>query len=249
MSTPFVTPSRYECKYLIDASLVPEIRRFTRPFMKPDAHAAATGGIYSISSLYLDAPDLRLLLMGQQGLSERFKLRARTYSDLPGEPVWLEIKRRHSGVVHKLRARVSRPAARAWLEGHLVPGASSAVDAKLAAFREAVLSCDAHPVALVRYQREAYEARVAGSVRLTFDTDVECAAEPRAVFSAEPERWRPVGIEGVVLEIKFTGTYPPWVQSLLARFELQRRSISKYTYSMEVLGAEVRPRSRLELRT
>ena len=231
--------SRYECKYLVDAALVPAIRRCLQPFMRPDPHAAAAGGIYTISSLYLDAPDLRLLRMGQEGWSERLKLRARTYSDHPSAPVYLEIKRRHSGVVHKQRAPVSRTVARALLARQHSSAAGSH-DPATAAFRAAVLSCDARPVALVRYQREAHEARGAGSVRVTFDTRIECASEAGVEFGATPERWRSAGLDGVVLELKFTDTYPPWVQALLARFELERRSISKYTHAMESLSAPAR---------
>ena len=98
--------SRCECKYLVPHSARSDICHFLRPFVRPDPFAARAGGNYPICSLYLDSPDLRLLDMGLQGWSERFKLRARTYSDLPEEPVYLEIKRRTNGIVHKRRARV-----------------------------------------------------------------------------------------------------------------------------------------------
>ena len=35
-------------------------------------------------------------------------------------------------------------------------------------------------------------------------------------------------MDGTVLEIKFTDVYPLWVRDLVASFELERRSISKY---------------------
>ena len=38
---------------------------------------------------------------------------------------------------------------------------------------------------------------------------------------------------GTVLEIKFTNVYTAWVRDLIRRFELERRSLSKYSLAME----------------
>ena len=64
---------RYECKYLIPESLAVEIRRYIRPFVDVDPHAADSADrSYDITSLYLDAPDLKLFWESQEGVKERF---------------------------------------------------------------------------------------------------------------------------------------------------------------------------------
>ena len=45
-------------------------------------------------------------------------------------------------------------------------------------------------------------------------------------------------MSGVVLEVKFTSTFPRWVADLIRRFDLQRRSVPKYVLC---LSAEARP--------
>ena len=101
--------SRFECKYMVDPSVVPEIRHFLASFTEPDAFAAKCPGFrYPISSLYLDSPSLDLYQQTVNGEMDRFKLRIRTYDDNPASPAFLEVKRKHNNVVHKRRAGISR---------------------------------------------------------------------------------------------------------------------------------------------
>jgi len=116
--------SRYECKYLIPPRFVPAIRQFITPFLRPDRYALGREGYrYTISSLYLDTPDLRLFHQTVKGEKNRFKLRIRTYSDAPNDPVFFEIKKRCDRVIRKRRAKVCRTEAmaddwRARCDGH-----------------------------------------------------------------------------------------------------------------------------------
>lgn len=226
--------SRYEYKYLVPDALVPEIRRHLRAFMQPDAFARHSGGIYPIASVYFDSPDLRLLEMGLRGWSARMKLRARTYSEHSGEPVYLEVKRRSNGIVHKLRARVARAAALAYLRtGTWERGVELVQGPALREFVELALAFSVRPVMRIRYLREAYESRAGNPLRITFDTRLEYGAwlHDEVAMGAGP--WRALPMAGTVLEIKFTDVYPTWVRALVARFELERRSISKYSVAMQ----------------
>ncbi len=101
--------SRYECKYIISDAMAEKVRKLIRPFVVDDDFGNGPEGEgYAVNSLYLDTFDHRLLWQGLTGVKNRFKLRIRTYSDLPQDPVFWEVKRRMDGVVLKNRAKVPR---------------------------------------------------------------------------------------------------------------------------------------------
>ena len=72
--------SRFEFKYVIERSLVPQIRDFIRAFCAPDPHAAGTPPEYVVTTLQLDSPDLALFHAIDHEAINRFKLRVRSYS-------------------------------------------------------------------------------------------------------------------------------------------------------------------------
>jgi hypothetical protein len=39
----------------------------------------------------------------------------------------------------------------------------------------------------------------------------------------------------VILELKYTGSYPAWVAETVRRFDLERKSMSKYRHAVEAL--------------
>lgn len=229
--------SRYENKYVVPTAMVPSLRRFLQPFVRPDAHARrSTDGRYPICSLYFDTQDRILLRMGQEGKRDRFKLRARVYSERPDSPVFLEIKRRAGGIIHKERVAVERTIARAFLAARVrgeqlglrINGSPRGEFAALA------LGLDARPLLRVRYFREAYESRGGDPVRITFDTDIRFAPGEQGEVWLGSGPWRSLPVDGTLMEIKFTNVFPSWLHALISRFDLVRRSFSKYGLSMAV---------------
>jgi hypothetical protein len=225
--------NRYEFKYLIHPGIVPSLREFIRPFARPDRFAAARAGwSYPICSLYLDTHDLELCRRTLQGEKNRYKLRIRSYSEAPEEPVFLEVKRRVDGMVLKRRSQVSRADGEAILSGgSLPPDLPDAERIGLEEFR-VLTAAGARPVLRVRYLREAYEARGPEPVRLTLDTDLRHAVTGAHDLSHNGPGWVPTPVDGVVLEIKFTGRFPSWVIALVRAFGLEKLSLAKYCLSM-----------------
>lgn len=221
--------SRHECKYFVPEDRVPALRALVRPFMRPDRFAARSPGYrYMLSSLYLDSPELDLLRSTEEGHKNRFKLRIRSYGDDPAQPVFLEIKRRVDGIVRKARAGLERDHLASILGGAGNGARFGALPPDAAEFVHLVRELGARPTMHVRYVREAYEAIGGAPVRVTLDRELARAVgrdwQPRLAG----DDYRSTPLQGVILEVKFTDSSPPWVHDIVSRLELQRRSIPKY---------------------
>ncbi|MCK4660098.1 MAG: polyphosphate polymerase domain-containing protein [Phycisphaerae bacterium] len=228
---------RYEAKYLITESQAAEIRRHCLGHLPPDPYSLHQPGYeYPILSTYLDSPSRTLLQATLSRQVKRYKLRVRTYREfreVPDDlPAFFEIKRKIHGIVHKTRARVESELAGSllWSRGSLLDGEEE-IDAPTLANMNEFLHLreriGADPVVGVFYTREAYEGDSADRIRVTIDRDLHYGllAPPG---NGKREMWWPASSGVVILEVKFTNTYPFWVADMLRRVEVLRRGVCKY---------------------
>ena len=236
---------RYEAKYLVSEVQAVEIGRWCRNHLPPDPHARRDAGYeYPILSTYLDSPSRQLLRHTLIRQMNRYKLRVRTYrgcnqaaSDLPA---FFEIKRKVNGIVHKTRARIGPQDAESllWTEQGLVTrGSRCDVDtwANVNEFQQLRGRLRANPVVGVYYMREAYEGVSAERTRITLDRNLHYGLLSPA-GNGHQEMWWPVETGAVILEIKFTNTYPFWVADMLRRVEVMRRGVCKYVICSRAAG-------------
>lgn len=237
--------SRFELKYLIDERRARAVRDFAASYLELDEHAnpSRPHSAYTISSLYVDTPGLDLYLQTIGGLKNRFKLRIRFYNDQPHSPAFLEIKGRETDVIRKQRAAVTREGVASLLHcgavnaRHLVAeNANGRSAAALERFCHLYRSIGAGPVLYVSYSREAYVSPASDQLRLTFDRHLMGSAFNRRLGLAMPSDGASPNLRGVVLEMKFTDRFPPWMRDLVETFDLERRSVAKYCYCVEALG-------------
>jgi len=229
---------RYEMKYIISEEKAVAIARFLRPYLKMDRYSRLQpDGKYPIVSTYLDSPTFQLCRETMEGFKNRFKLRVRGYSDDPESPIFFEVKRRINTVISKSRARVSREHMASLLEGRFLPpnGNYKTNEEALKQFQLYMLCLNAKPVVRIRYMREAYEDDGENRVRITFDRDICCNIDDRPIVQLGGLGWRNIStdIQGVVLEIKFTGRYPAWVSQMVECFNLTKGPMSKYASSIK----------------
>jgi len=236
---------RYEAKYVVSEQKAARIRAFCRANLSMDPYCAGRADArYPIHSIYLDSPEYQFLRGTLDKHAERAKLRIRTYRD-PRAPAgdqaaFFEIKRKSHGVIYKTRAKVASDLADALMtfDGAAVFAASGheAARANLNKFLDLRHRARANPIVGVYYTREAYQSDSADRVRISFDRDLHCGllAGPR---SRECAMWWPLGVAGVILEIKFTNTFPFWLLDLIHRDEMQRRGVCKYLLCAQVVGA------------
>jgi len=232
---------RFEAKYIITEMEALAIKDYIEPYVFVDPHAVDSAG-YVVNSLYLDSPDLGLFWSSETGEKNRFKLRIRTYSEDPGDPVFFEIKRRVDRIISKQRAVVARDyVARILYEDGSGPDVLVRPDAKelenLYQFRDYMDAIAAGPCVMVKYLREAYMSNLEEPVRITFDRQLACLPVER--YTPEVwtygSAWRELHEIPLILEIKFTDAIPSWVQYLVQRFHLSRDSIAKYVKCVKAL--------------
>jgi hypothetical protein len=239
---------RYEVKYLISEAQAAEVHRWCQDHLPPDPHSSTQAGYqYPVLSTYLDSPTRELLLHTLNGLVNRYKLRARTYRSFheppDGLPTYFEIKRRLDGIVQKTRAKVAPQLTDQLLWNTTVlfdeqTECDATTRTNMNEFLQLRGRISANPVLGVFYLREAYEGISADRIRITLDRQLHYGLlQPPG--NGQRDTWWPVDPGGVVLEVKFTNTYPFWVADMLHRTDVLRRGVCKYVVCSRAAGTAV----------
>ncbi len=237
------TSQRFEAKYLVPESVALMLRDYIEPYVAPDENMVDTAG-YVVSSLYLDNESLALYWSSTLGEKNRLKLRIRTYSDHPDVPLFFEIKRRVNQVILKERSTIRRQFLDKALRGARLPdeafvGRNLERDRRnLEMFQSVQALYNAGPRVVVYYLREAYVASAGQAVRVSFDrclAGLHCQEESGPHSWLRDGRWLDVDAGGVILELKFTDTYPPWLKVAAQRFGLRQSSFAKYCACVNIL--------------
>ena len=210
---------RFELKYLLDGSQTDRLPEQLEGYMEADAF-----GLTSISSLYYDTPDARLIRASLEKPIFKEKLRLRSYGlATKDSPVYLELKRKYDGVVYKRRVQTTVPRAERFFAGEEVTG-DGQIGRELAYFRDHYPGL--RPACLIVYDRTAY-FQPGGDLRLTIDRRPRYRTEDLDLTSA---------LEGIplleegrsILEIKVQGAMPLWLSGILSREGIFKSSFSKY---------------------
>lgn len=236
-----VTAQRFEYKYLIREPQADVVRAFALSHMVPDEHADPVhGSQYPVYSLYLDTAGLRLFRSSMAGEKNRFKLRVRWYDDAAHTPAFLEVKGRRNDVIVKQRAPVRKEAVDRGLGSFCMLQEDltepSAVHlASLDRFCELSTKLLAEPKVFVRYVREPYVSPDGDSMRLTMDRHIACLRADGPSLELDRPGWVDLDDRWIVLEIKFTDTFPRWACEMVRALNLVRTSAAKYVRSVEAL--------------
>ena len=225
---------RWELKYVIPEETALAVREFVRPYLILDEYGVGQPNLsYPIHNLYLDSDELAIYWGTINGDKNRYKLRIRFYEDNPKAPIFFEIKRRMNDAILKQRGGVKRSAVASVLAGQL-PAPDELVSGdvrQLVAIHRFIelMMCDrAAATAHVFYEREAWISPTDNSVRVTLDRNVQISPEFVTRFTAQMDDAIHVFTPLVVLELKFTGRFPAWFNTLVMAFNLHQGSASKY---------------------
>ena len=218
---------RKEVKYLLTEAQLAALRPALKTHMEPDAFAHS-----SISNLYYDTPDFRMLRRSQEKPAYKEKLRLRGYG-LPDEEtqVFPEIKKKTEGIVYKRRVRMPYGDAIRYLSRRR-PGGDGQIFQELNWMLLAYGSLA--PRIFLSYERDSWRGREEPSLRLTLDREILWRAEAldlRRGAWGEPL----LGPDQVLMEVKITNAAPLWLAEALSENGIFPISFSKCGRAFETL--------------
>ena len=211
---------RYELKYLPDRGQTAWLIDWLKGHMEPDRY-----GLTSIASLYYDTPDDRIIRASLEKPAFKEKLRLRSYGLATAEsPVFLELKRKASGIVYKRRVQTVLPEVGRFFAGESELFENRQINRELNWFRD--FYRDLRPACLIIYDRVAY-FELGGDLRLTIDFNPRYRTEALNLTSSmDGIPLRPEG--DTVLEIKVQEAMPLWLAEILDEGQIYKSSFSKY---------------------
>ncbi|GIG93318.1 VTC domain-containing protein [Plantactinospora endophytica] len=230
--------NRYEIKYLMPSTAVPELRRELARRLDVDSHGV--GGGYGVWSVYYDTRDLRFYWEKIEGLRFRRKLRVRHYGDRStvddDSTVFVEIKQRVNRVTQKRRVALPYHLARELCDRRVMVPHEPGQQAFLEEVLDLLCRLDLRPVAMTGYQREAFIGRGAeAGLRVTVDHRVR-GRDRDFHLGADAENRLIVPARLAVVELKANERVPYWLTDLAADLSMSVVRISKYCQSVEAFG-------------
>jgi hypothetical protein len=230
--TSQVRDTAFEIKFLLTPEQVHEAQERLLHALLPDPHSdPALGGMYSITSLVCDGPDLGVFFRDEK-MKDR-KYRVRRYGG--SATVYLERKQSRQGKVRK--RRVEAPI------GDLDAVASGrAAGVSHEWFLRGLRALDLAPVCRIRYLRRAlFGACSDGPMRVTFDHAIRGSLVPAGgPWSLEPGGQERPLLEGfVVCEFKFQSSMPAPLKAVAAAMKLEATGVSKYRNCVRAFAGEL----------
>lgn len=225
---------RVETKYLVEAQQLPALLQDLNDHMQADDFAQST-----ITSLYFDTENFQMI---QDSLAKKHgkeKLRLRTYASQPGldSPAFLEIKQKIAGVGYKYRVKTTPQEALTALAG---TGNSVSQDVRMT--DQLALLQDRYqtiqPRMLISYNRLSFKGRDDAAVRVTLDRDLTYALVTSLTLSSSAAIPL-VTNNQLVMEIKVSDQLPTWLQTILAKYNLEKASFSKYGQAYQLHQANL----------
>ena len=220
-----MTPAyRHELKYLVNQAEYRQLQTVLHSLLGHDAHAGPQGE-YHIRSLYLDDLYHTAYRQKMAGVEVRKKYRVRIY-DCLDRHIALECKYKNGAYIYKESVPLTVAE-----YGDLCRGNCGFLLQKPQPLaRQFFLEARANiirPCVIVAYDREAFVNDV-GTVRITFDKALT-AMEPRQnMFDPACPGYHVLPSGQMILEVKFTGILPEYIQSIFRAYSFVRTSASKF---------------------
>ena len=219
---------RYEIKYRITRAQQERLIQAIEPYMQADRY-----GVHTIRNVYFDTPDSRLIRRSLEKPLYKEKLRVRSYTTATEDtPVFVELKKKYKGVVHKRRLVLPEAEAMAVLCDRST-ALQSQIGQEIAYFLDYYGTL--RPSMFLSYDRVAYFGRDDPHLRLTFDTNI-CWRRDRLRLTEPPDGCPLVSEDTVLMEVKTAGALPVWLTAILSQEKIYKSSFSKYgtAYLQEV---------------
>lgn len=220
---------RYELKFIITQKQLDAILPGMLEHMNPDAYCR-NGKDYCIYNIYYDTPDNCIIRSSLSGPYYKEKLRLRSYtSPTPADgEVFLEIKKKTGGIVHKRRAVMTLADAYNFIETGRRPAAATYINTQVINEIDFFLQQNkVHPAAYIGYRRKAFFGKDNKDFRITFDSNIQTRRDDVCLGTGccgetllEDDQY--------LMEVKIPGAVPLWLADLLSEQHVYKTSFSKY---------------------
>lgn len=223
------TFKRFEMKFLLNKNqfdaLVPRLLEY----MNPDKYCQS-GKNYSIYNIYYDTSDNHLIRASLSKPYYKEKLRLRSYNSPTSldEKVFLELKKKTDGIVHKRRAAMTLQEAYEFIQSGKRPRAKGYMNEQVVNEISYFLSYNkVNPAAYISYSRMAFFGKADKDFRVTFDCDIKTR---RNDIQLEKGSFgdQLLGKGQYLLEVKISQSVPMWLSNILADLKIYKTSFSKY---------------------
>ncbi|PKM79063.1 MAG: molecular chaperone [Firmicutes bacterium HGW-Firmicutes-13] len=215
---------RNELKHVVTQADALIIKSRLSSMLRTDPNAG-TDGRYHIRSLYFDTPEGKALYEKIYGLPIKEKFRLRFYNH-GHEFIRLEKKIKHYYKGAKLNTRLKKEEVQNILNGDI----AFLRESDQALLREFYLKLKTErlvPKTVVDYMREAY-LYPAGNVRVTLDSDIRASINSTDLFDDTLPTSSALDSCLCILEVKFDGFLPEFIQDIIQLNKCTSRAVSKY---------------------
>jgi len=220
---------RYELKFLLSKEQFDALLPKLTQYMNPDQNCKY-GCSYNIYNIYYDTFDNSLIRKSLSKPVHKEKLRLRSYTipNAPDSKVYLELKKKTAGIVHKRRAAMTLNEAYDFISFGKKPSAKNYIGSQVNNEIEYFLSrYEVFPAAYISYTRIAYFGKEDKDFRVTFDSNI---------ITRRNELYLEKGCFGeqlleegqYLMEVKISRAVPVWLAETLSELKIYKRSFSKY---------------------
>ncbi len=228
---PKLVFKRREKKFLLTAEQFESIKSKIIDYgMVYDAYCK-NGRVYAIYNIYFDDESSSVIRRSSEKPKPKFKekFRMRSYVIPKDEDdVFLEIKRKVTGVVVKRRVRLSYAQAKNFIYNGVRPGTDDYLVNQVLNEIEYYFKLNkVKPAVYLSYERIAFFGADDPDFRVTFDraittrrTDLKLSSGPYGEQLLKPGE--------VLMEIKISGAIPKWFADILSEEKIYMTSFSKY---------------------
>lgn len=219
---------RYEKKFFINFNQENKLKFMIKDIFKIDRNTKNRRGYHCIS-IYFDTLNLDLMNEKTEGLTNRKKIRVRTYlENLSQDPKkWnLEIKLKRNSSVYKKKKEISNDDLMNYLNNRNYNG---------------LLRCFSDtqdqiyiPTFITSYYRQAYESEIFSNCRITIDQQIICNKYSLNFHKRiNQERKYSIDPRFKLLELKYNTFLSSYLSSIFRNLSLDQITFSKYVDGAE----------------
>ena len=220
--------NRYEHKYMMDDETYHKVSERLQEHMVMDYYNFDSKP-YTISNVYYDTADNHLIRTSLMKPKYKEKFRMRAYGvPKEGDQVFLEIKKKYTGLVNKRRSTFHLEEAYQFCESGRKPECAAYMNPQvLNELAYLINHYQLRPAVYIAYERVAYFEQDNPDLRISFDTNVRARRHDLRLEAGDmgtmllPEDvW--------LMEIKVGRNMPYWLTKILSEYQLKSTSFSKY---------------------